>query len=117
MDGFNLPMTITPHGGIGPCPVVGCMVNLLKTCPEALKFTGPNGDVVGCKSGCVAFNSDQLCCRNQFSTSQSCHASTYSQFFKNSCPATFTYAYDKPSLAQHCAAPHELKVIFCPSSM
>ncbi|KAL2899037.1 Osmotin-like protein [Bienertia sinuspersici] len=115
VDGFNLPMTITPHEGKGVCPVVGCKANLLDTCPGPLKYRGPkafHGPVVGCKSGCAAFNTDELCCRNHYNSPKTCHASNYSEFFKHACPHTFTYAHDS-SLMHDCAAPRELKVIFC----
>ncbi|WOK96945.1 osmotin-like protein [Canna indica] len=116
VDGFNVGMTVTPHEGKGQCPVVGCRVNLLPTCPDVLQLRAPaagGGAVVGCKSGCQAFGTDELCCRNMYNSPRTCRASTYSEFFKHACPATFTYAHDNPSLTHECAAPRELKVIFC----
>ena len=115
VDGFNLPMTVTPHEGKGVCPVVGCRANLLATCPEKLQFRslGRHGHVVGCKSGCEALGTDELCCRNHYNSPQTCRASTFSEFFKHACPATFTYAHDSPSLMHECSSPRELKVIFC----
>ncbi|GMH07416.1 hypothetical protein Nepgr_009256 [Nepenthes gracilis] len=115
VDGFNVPMTVTPHEGKGQCPVVGCRANLLESCPEPLrlKATHENGQVMGCKSGCEAFQTDELCCRNHYNSPQMCKASSYSEFFKHACPATFTYAHDSPSLMHDCASPRELKVIFC----
>lgn len=115
VDGFNLPMTVTPHEGKGVCPVVGCRHNLLLTCPGPLQLRDPahNGPVVGCKSGCEAFRTDELCCRGHFNSPQTCKESTYSLFFKHACPATVTYAHDTPSLMHDCASPRELKVIFC----
>ncbi|XP_047311204.1 osmotin-like protein [Impatiens glandulifera] len=113
VDGFNIPMTVTPHEGKGKCPVVGCKENLLATCPDPLKLHSKSGGVVGCKSGCEAFNTDKLCCRNSFSSQQNCQPSNYSDFFKKACPATFTYAHDSPSLSHECSSPRELKVIFC----
>ncbi|CAK9188306.1 unnamed protein product [Ilex paraguariensis] len=115
VDGFNLPMTVTPHEGKGKCPVVGCKPDLLATCPASLQFRYPagHGKVVGCKSGCEAMGTDELCCRNHYNSPQTCRASSYSEFFKHACPATFTYAHDSPSLMHECSSPHELKVIFC----
>ncbi|CAK7331590.1 unnamed protein product [Dovyalis caffra] len=115
VDGFNLPMTVTPHEGKGVCPVVGCKANLLATCPDKLKLWSPDGHghVVGCKSGCQAFGTDELCCRNHYNSPQTCRASSFSEFFKHACPATFTYAHDSPSLMHECSSPRELKVIFC----
>ncbi|KAL3530729.1 hypothetical protein ACH5RR_010051 [Cinchona calisaya] len=113
VDGFNVPMTITPHEGKGNCPVVGCRADLLATCPASLKFEEPGGKVVGCKSGCEAFGTDELCCRKQYNSKDTCKPSRYSEYFKHACPATFTYAHDSPSLVHECSAPRELKVIFC----
>ncbi|XP_051137043.1 osmotin-like protein [Andrographis paniculata] len=114
VDGFNLPMTVTPHEGKGVCPVVGCRKDLLATCPQALQVRGPpHGGVVGCKSGCAALGTDQLCCRNHYNSPQTCKPSSYSDYFKQACPATFTYAHDSPSLMHECSSPRELKVIFC----
>ncbi|MCD7446870.1 hypothetical protein HAX54_018840 [Datura stramonium] len=80
VDGFNIPLTVTPH--------------------EVLQFRshGGHGPVVGCKSGCEAYKTDELCCRNHYNSPQTCKPSTYSQFFKHACPATFTYAHDSPTL-------------------
>ncbi|KAM7279421.1 hypothetical protein ACFE04_006555 [Oxalis oulophora] len=113
VDGFNVPMTVTPHGGEGQCPVVGCKADLIATCPDKLKQVAGSGHVVGCKSGCEAFKTDELCCRNHYNSQDTCRASSYSEFFKHACPSTFTYAHDKPSLMHDCFKPKELKVIFC----
>ncbi|XP_068310405.1 osmotin-like protein [Pyrus communis] len=112
VDGFNVPLTVTPHEGHGVCPVVGCKANLLATCPDRLKVTSPKG-VVACKSACEAFGTDELCCRNHYNSPQTCRASGYSQFFKQACPTTFTFAHDSPTLMHQCSSPRELKVIFC----
>lgn len=82
VDGFNLPVTVTPHGGKGVCPVVGCRADLLPGCPWPLQVTTRAGRVVGCKSGCVAFGTDQLCCRNAYSNPRTCRPSSYSDYFK-----------------------------------
>ncbi|GAY38130.1 hypothetical protein CUMW_034350 [Citrus unshiu] len=72
-----------------------------------------HGPVVACKSGCEAFGTDELCCRNHYNSPQTCRASSFSEFFKHACPATMTYAHDSPSLMHECSSPRELKVIFC----
>ncbi|KAL5992005.1 hypothetical protein ACLOJK_012917 [Asimina triloba] len=113
VDGFNLPMTVTPHEGKGQCPVVGCRADLLPSCPQELQLKNPYGHVVACKSGCEAFGTDALCCRNHYNSPATCTMSKYSKFFKDACPATYTYAHDTPSLTHNCVEPRELKVIFC----
>lgn len=115
VDGFNVPLTITPHEGKGECPVVGCRTDLVATCPGVLQHRVPavHGPVVACKSGCEAFHTDELCCRNHYNNPQTCKGSVYSTFFKHACPSTFTFAHDTPSLMHQCSSPRELKVIFC----
>ncbi|KAI4322155.1 hypothetical protein L6164_021875 [Bauhinia variegata] len=115
VDGFNVPMTVTPHEGKGVCPVVGCRKNLLTACPPPLQVRSPpgHGPVVACKSGCEAFGTDELCCRNHYNSPHTCKPSAYSEFFKHECPATFTYAHDSPSLMHECSSPREVKIIFC----
>ncbi|KAK7257800.1 hypothetical protein RIF29_32035 [Crotalaria pallida] len=115
VDGFNVPLTVTPHEGKGVCPVVGCKSDLVATCPPPLQHRVPlgHGPVVACKSGCEAFHTDELCCKNHYNSPQTCKGSVYSTFFKHACPATFTFAHDSPSLIHECSSPRELKVIFC----
>jgi len=115
VDGFNTPLTVTPHEGKGECPVVGCKADLVASCPPVLQHRVPmgHGPVVACKSGCEAFHSDEHCCRNHFNNPQTCKPTVYSKFFKDACPATFTFAHDSPSLIHQCSSPGELKVIFC----
>jgi hypothetical protein len=91
-EGFNVPMTVTAdEADKGRCPVVGCSANLLQTCPEKLQLRSPqgHGPVVACKSGCDAFGRNHLACMS----------SKYSEFFKSTCPTTFTYAHGQPDSA------------------
>jgi len=113
VDGFNVGLSVTPHEGRGNCPVLGCRRNLTATCPGELQLRSPAGAVLACRSGCEAFRTDELCCRNMYNSPRTCRASKYSEFFKRECPQAFTYAHDSPSLTHECAAPRELKVIFC----
>ncbi|CAL4953741.1 unnamed protein product [Urochloa decumbens] len=115
VDGFNVGLSVTPHEGRGNCPVLACRKDLTQTCPGELQVRSPagGGAVVACKSGCEAFRTDELCCRNMYNSPRTCRASKYSEFFKRECPQAFTYAHDSPSLTHQCAAPRELKVIFC----
>ncbi|CAM0883503.1 unnamed protein product [Alopecurus aequalis] len=114
VDGFNIGLSVTPHEGRGNCPVLACRKDLTQTCPSELQVrASPSGGVVACKSGCEAFGTDELCCRNAYNSPAACRSSRYSDFFKNECPQAFTYAHDSPSLTHQCSAPRELKVIFC----
>ncbi|CAO4377653.1 unnamed protein product [Caenorhabditis nigoni] len=52
------------------------------------------GRIVGCKSGCLAYNNDQECCRGEFGTPDRCRQSKTAQIFKDACPTSYSYAYD-----------------------
>ncbi len=108
VDGFNVPMTITPVGGAQPtpgntywCGVAGCGTDLNPNCPSALRETDASGRIVACKSACEAFNTDQYCCRGAFGTAATCNPSNwpvdYASYFKSNCPYAYSYAYDDPT--------------------
>nr|CAD1830071.1 unnamed protein product [Ananas comosus var. bracteatus] len=65
VDGFNVPVSVAPQGGgpPGSCSSTACAANIDGECPQELQYTSPsNGAVIGCKSACLAFNTDQYCC-------------------------------------------------------
>ena len=86
VDGFNVGLSVTPHEGRGNCPVLACRKNLTETCPGELQLRSPAGSVLACKSGCEAYRTDELCCRNMYNSPRTCRASKYSEFFKRECP-------------------------------
>src|SRR5260370_19012561 len=108
VDGFNVPMTITPVGGAQPkpgnpywCCVAGCGTDLNPNCPAALQEKDTSGRIVACKSACEAFNTDQFCCRGAFNRPATCKPSNwpvdYANYFKSNCPYAYSYAYDDPT--------------------
>lgn len=108
VDGFNIPMTITPVGGAQPtpgnlywCGVAGCGTNLNTNCPSVLQKTDSSGRTVACMSACEAFNTDQYCCRGSYGSATTCNPSNwpvdYASYFKQSCPNAYSYAYDDPT--------------------
>ena len=108
VDGFNVPMTVTPVGGAQPtpgniywCGVAGCGTDLNPNCPAALQEKDASGRIVACKSACEAFNTDQYCCRGAFGTAATCNPTNwpvdYASYFKSACPAAYSYAYDDPT--------------------
>ena len=108
VDGFNVPMTITPVGGAQPkpgdpywCGVAGCGTDLNPNCPAALQEKDTSGRIVACKSACEAFNTDQFCCRGAFNTPATCKPANwpvdYANYFKSNCPYAYSYAYDDPT--------------------
>ena len=108
VDGYNVPMTITPVGGAQPtpgnpywCGVAGCGVDLNANCPSALRQIDASGRTVACKSACEAFNTDQYCCRGAYATAATCNPAqwpvNYASYFKSNCPYAYSYAYDDPT--------------------
>jgi hypothetical protein len=108
VDGFNLPLTITPVGGAQPtpgnvywCGVAGCGTDLNPNCPSVLRDLDASGRVVACKSACEAFNTDQYCCRGAYNSAATCNPSNwpvdYAAYFKSNCPYAYSYAYDDPT--------------------
>lgn len=112
VDGFNLPLSIAPQGGSG-CKTTTCSANINAQCPKVLQVTASGQGVVGCKSACNAFNTDQYCCRGAYNTSKTCKPSSYSEIFKKACPQAYSYAYDDPSSTFTCAGVNYL-ITFCP---
>ncbi|KAJ8752179.1 hypothetical protein K2173_003787 [Erythroxylum novogranatense] len=114
VDGYNLPMTITPHGGSrGRCVNIGCASDLNSQCPPDLAIPRGQGDVVGCKSACSAYVEDKYCCVGNW-TGDACQRNSYTAFFKIACPTAYSYAYDKRNTTFTCAGADYL-ILFCPS--
>lgn len=83
------------------------------SCPLELQVVNGKGEVVACKSACLAFNLDSFCCRNKYGTPQKCKPSVYSKMFKDACPSYVSYAFDQPSPLVSCPA-DEFVITFCP---
>uniref|UniRef100_A0A0A9DG62 Osmotin-like protein n=1 Tax=Arundo donax TaxID=35708 RepID=A0A0A9DG62_ARUDO len=88
VDGFNVPMVISPQAvGGGQCPALGCAVDLNCDCPPAQRVL------------------DGAACRGP------------PGYFKGQCPLTRTTSGDVEPVPQSCRAPGELKIVFCQPSM
>ena len=114
VDGFNVPSSITPQGGSGTCKVSSCPADINSNCPDVLQVKGSDGKVIACKSACVAFNTDQYCCRGAYNTSATCPPSQYSKFFKQQCPDAYSYAYDDNTSTFTCSGSPNYAIKFCP---
>ncbi|OMO73715.1 Thaumatin [Corchorus olitorius] len=115
VDGFNLPLSITPQGGSGPtCTPTSCEKDINAVCWADLAVKGPDGATIACKSACVAFGDPQYCCKNEFNSSETCKPTTYSQFFEDQCPQAYSYAYDDRSSTFVCSGGPNYLVTFCP---
>jgi hypothetical protein len=84
------------------CGVANCSVDLNLECPDDLKvFDGDN--VVACMSSCLAYDTDEYCCRGEFSDLESCKSSPSAVYFKSNCPVAYSYAYDDGTSAFTCS--------------
>ncbi|OIT39658.1 thaumatin-like protein 1a, partial [Nicotiana attenuata] len=114
VDGFNLPVYIIPINRYD-CTYIGCMNNLNDmSCgyqPE-LEVEDKNGKVIGCKSGCLAYHRDDLCCSGAYSSPQTCKPSNYSKQYKVECPLAYTYPFDEDALFT-CSGT-DYMITFCP---
>lgn len=118
VDGYNLPMTVVPHGGTGGnCTTTGCVPDLNRACPTQLKVMsgGDGSESVACKSACEAFGDPQYCCSGAYATPDTCKPSSYSLFFKTACPRAYSYAYDDGTSTFTCASA-DYVITFCPSA-
>ncbi|XP_043707795.1 pathogenesis-related thaumatin-like protein 3.5 [Telopea speciosissima] len=113
VDGFNLPITITPINGTGNCSKAGCDGDLRATCPKELAVKS-GGKVVSCRSACEAFNTDEYCCKNTFANPVTCKPTFYSKKFKEACPTAYSYAFDDPTSILTCSASDYI-ITFCSS--
>ncbi|CAH8313930.1 unnamed protein product [Eruca vesicaria subsp. sativa] len=119
VDGYNVPMTIVPHGGangVGNCNVTGCGADLNAVCPAQLKVTvdAADGVAVACMSACEAFGTPEYCCSGAFGTPDKCKPSEYSGFFKKACPTAYSYAYDDGTSTFTCSGA-DYVITFCPT--
>ncbi|XP_059669784.1 thaumatin-like protein 1b [Cornus florida] len=114
VDGFNLPVAITPQPGKN-CPATACPVDVNAKCPRGLSIKNADGrGTIGCKSACLAFNTPEFCCSGNFATPQTCKPSKYAKLFKRSCPQAYSYAYDDTSSTFICGAGGGYDITFCP---
>ncbi|CAG9840622.1 unnamed protein product [Diabrotica balteata] len=114
VDGYNIAISFEPVGGQGDggqysCKRAQCLRHLNDGCPNELKVMGPNGFAIACKSACLAFNTDQYCCRGAFGTPETCKSSTWprnypQEVFKSQCPDAYSYAYDDHKSTFTCKA-------------
>ncbi|CAN6206852.1 unnamed protein product [Urochloa humidicola] len=116
VDGYNIPIAMTPYHGSGAnCVPAGCVSDLNRVCPQGLAVRGGDGNrVVGCRSACAAYGAPQYCCTGQFGTPQQCKPTAYSRLFKSACPKAYSYAYDDPTSILTCSAGASYVFTFCP---
>ncbi|KAL6581113.1 hypothetical protein OROMI_007036 [Orobanche minor] len=115
VEGFNLPVSMIPvGGGGGPCGAAACEADVNACCPESLEVRrGGDGEVVGCKSACLATGADKYCCTGEYGDPRMCKPTASSNLFKALCPRAYSYAYDEASGLKMCRAKRYV-ITFCP---
>ncbi|CAN8275994.1 unnamed protein product [Cochlearia groenlandica] len=116
LNGYNLPLVVAPQNptqSTRSCNVVGCGLNLNKTCPIELKVGTKNP--VGCMSACEALNQPKYCCSGEYSSPDKCKPTNYSMVFKRECPLVYTYPSDDASSTFTCVSSSNYVITFCPS--
>ncbi|WVZ24627.1 hypothetical protein V8G54_003171, partial [Vigna mungo] len=113
VNGFNLPIVVKAINGTGNCSTVGCDGDLRQNCPSELA-SKDNDKVIGCRSACDVFNTDEYCCRGTYGNPATCLPSNYSKIFKQVCPAAYSFALDDPTSLITCSKA-DFVVIFCGS--
>lgn len=114
VDGYNIPVSINPWIMNPKCNIQGCLKDLKGMCPQELEVCNSKGEVVACKSACLAFDNDKFCCRGAYGSPEKCRPNVYSKIFKEACPNYFSYAFDTSAPLVSCAS-SEYVVTFCPS--
>ncbi|CAN1770490.1 Thaumatin-like protein 1 [Linum perenne] len=115
VDGFNLPVSVSPLGGTGMnCTTTSCSGNVNAVCPAELAVRGDDGQVIACKSACDAFHLPQYCCTGIYSSPATCRPTSYSKIFKGQCPQAYSYAYDDTTSTFSCGGGANYDIVFCP---
>ncbi|KAK3013386.1 hypothetical protein RJ639_010055 [Escallonia herrerae] len=113
VDGFNLPVLVTPQDGSG-CYSTGCPTDINAVCPRAFSVKNTDDGTIGCKSACTAFHRPIYCCTEYYGTPKTCGPTKYSNFFKRLCPQAYSYAYDDKTSTFTCMAGINYAITFCP---
>ncbi|CAJ1968850.1 unnamed protein product [Sphenostylis stenocarpa] len=116
VDGFNIPLSVTPQGGSGDCKTSSCPKNINDVCPAELQMKGSDGSVIACKSACLAFGDDKYCCKGAYGTAETCPPTNYSQIFEEQCPDAYSYAYDDKNSTFTCSNRPDYAITFCPNN-
>lgn len=114
VDGYNIPVSMNSRQTSSRCSIRGCLKDVNSLCPQELQVLNKYGEVVACKSACLAFDFDRFCCRNEYGSPEKCKPSVYSKIFKDACPCYYTYAFDSPPPLVNCAS-REYVITFCPA--
>ncbi|KAL1120326.1 hypothetical protein V6Z11_D01G159000, partial [Gossypium hirsutum] len=92
VDGFNLPLSVTPHGRLLGCNTTSCAADVNTVCPSELQVKGLGGG----------------------NSPATCQPTKYSKIFKSQCPQAYSYAYDDKTSTFTCTGGANYLVTFCP---
>jgi len=122
VDGSNLPMyintTSSSGGTVDPissdgCVPAGCTKPVV--CPSILDVK-VGSTVVGCISACARLDTDQLCCRGQYSSRAACDPTTwpvdYAAVFKRAEPYAYSYVDDDATSVFTCKGVCDYRITF-----
>ncbi|XP_019082677.1 PREDICTED: pathogenesis-related protein 5-like [Camelina sativa] len=110
VDGYNVKLGIKPSTD---CKYAACASDLNADCPDELKVTGQQNNVVACKSACTAFTKEEYCCTGAHDKAETCPPTNYSMIFKKACPDAYSYAYDDVTSLFTCTGA-DYTITFCP---
>jgi len=116
IDGFNLPVSVKSQGGSGDCKTSSFPNDVNRVCPPNFAVDGSDGNVIACKSACLALNQPEYCCTGSFASPDKCPPNVYSVFFKNQCPLPYSYVYDDKTSTFTCFGGAKYSITFCPSN-
>ncbi|XP_040382172.1 thaumatin-like protein 1b [Oryza brachyantha] len=123
VDGFNLPVEVRPEDlqDGARCRTTSCPADINRVCPGELAVRAAGGGAaaaaaVACKSACLAFGTDEYCCRGRFASPAACGPSRYSKLFKAQCPQAYSYAFDDGSSTFTCGNATGYRLTFCPAA-
>jgi hypothetical protein len=122
VDGSNLPMyintTSSSGGTVDPissdgCVPAGCTKPVV--CPSILDVK-VGSTVVGCISACARLDTDQLCCRGQWSSRAACDPANwpvdYAAVFKRAEPYAYSYVDDDATSVFTCKGVCDYRITF-----
>ena len=139
VDGYSLPVKVTPRGGSGKrCTETTCDLSL-DLCPVDEASVGDlqvkkGGSVVQCMSPCDKWNYPapygegkkkslppglMLCCPNPPISPTQCQAGAaattkYTSLVHSSCPTAYAYSFDDKAGSHDCTQGTTFDVVFCP---
>lgn len=139
VEGFSVPMSVTPSGSGGRCTSTSCALDLTK-CPTAenekigdLQIKS-GSDVVGCFSPCNKWTwpkplgdggttkdatGQAMCCPNPPITSPQCNAGSVAQtqyvaLVHSECPTAYAFSFDDAGGSHDCDPRTAFSVTLCP---